>query len=310
MEKEQIESIYHRALFQLVEDAHQVHTKNFKHNEIQASQLLSIKTGGCPENCSYCPQSAHYNTGVQKQRLMSIQEVSDLARVAKKGGATRFCMGAAWREVRDGKDFDHVIEIVKKVKSLDLEVCCTLGMLTVEQAKRLKAAGLYAYNHNIDTSREFYSRIISTRSYDERLQTIQNVRDVGITVCTGGIIGMGETDEDRVSFLKQLTDFSPCPESITVNTLVKTKGTPLENENELDPEILIRVIATARILMPKSMIRLSAGRNERTHLEQFLCFYVGANSIFFGEKLLTSPNPSQNEDMAMLKKLGLKIQAR
>ncbi len=303
-----IKALYERPLTDLVFDAHKVHRENFNPNEIQASQLLSIKTGGCPENCSYCPQSAHYKTSVEKEALLSVEQIKASAIKAKEQGATRFCMGAAWREVKDGQQFDQVLETVREVKKLNLEVCCTLGMLNKAQAKKLKDAGLYAYNHNIDTSEGFYSEVISTRKFDERMNTIQNVRDAGLTVCTGGILGLGESDEDRISFLQTLSSLTPHPESVTINTLVKFEGTPLENNEEIDPSIIVRVIACARILMPKSMIRLSAGRNQRTRLEQFTCFFAGANSIFYGEKLLTSPNPETHTDKNMLRSLGLQVQ--
>jgi biotin synthase len=302
-----IEEKINLPLINLIEEAHEVHKRNFESNEIQTSQLLSIKTGGCPENCSYCPQSAHYATDVEKTALLTTDEIKGHAIRAKESGATRFCMGAAWREVKNGPDFDDVLMAVETVKGLGLEVCCTLGMLNLEQAQRLKEAGLYAYNHNIDTSVDNYNSIITTRDFNERIQTIKNVRESGISVCTGGILGLGETQRDRIIFLKTLAELSPQPESVTINTLVRAKGTPLANEAPLDPSILVRVIATARILMPKSMIRLSAGRKERTGLEQLLCFYAGANSIFYGEKLLTTPNPLEGDDLKMIKSFGLKI---
>jgi len=305
-----IQKIYKLPLPFLVEKAHGIHQQNFDVTELQTSHLLSIKTGGCPEDCSYCPQAARHQTEVQKENLMSTVEVKKYALDAQKAGATRFCMGTAWREVKDGDEFDQVIETVKEVKKIGLEVCCTLGMISYEQAKRLKSAGLYAYNHNIDTSEEYYSKIISTRKFEDRIETIKNIRKAGITVCTGGILGLGESEEDRISFLSTLINLSPSPESVTINTLVRTGGTPLENNNPIDPIDLIRTISTARIFMPKSMIRLSAGRVQRSTLEQFLCFYVGANSIFHGDKLLTSPNPQVSEDMKMIQSLGLKVKER
>lgn len=308
--KNDVAKIYNKPLMSLMDEARKVHKSFFQDNTIQASQLLSIKTGGCPEDCSYCPQSAHYETGVEKEALMSVERIKAYAKKAKESGATRLCMGAAWRQVKDGKEFDQVLEAITTINSLELEVCCTLGMINKEQAIRLKQAGLYAYNHNIDTSKDYYSNVISTRDYEARIETIENVRNAGITVCTGGILGLGETDEDRISFLFRLASFTPVPESITINTLVKVAGTPMEDAEDLDPSILLRVIATARILMPKAMIRLSAGRNQRTYLEQLLCFYVGANSIFFGEKLLTSPNPSQDEDLSMLKSFGINLETK
>lgn len=309
MKIEAVSDIYRQNLMSLIESAHRIHAENFDPSEIQASSLLSIKTGGCPENCNYCPQSAHYETGVTKTKLMPVEEVKKAAMNAKAEGASRFCMGAAWREVKDGPDFDGVLELVKTVNDLGMEVCCTLGMLTLDQAQRLKEAGLYAYNHNIDTSRNFYDKIIQTRTYDDRLNTIANVRKAGITVCTGGILGMGESDQDRIEFIHQLATFDPQPESVTVNTLVATKGTPLEHQQPVEPLDVVRVVATLRITNPKSRIRLSAGRLSMTTEAQFLCFYAGANSIFLGEKLLTSPNPNQSEDHLMMKKCGLTFQA-
>lgn len=304
--QQQVREIYHLPMMELVERAHEVHKLNFAPDQIQTSRLLSVKTGGCPENCAYCPQSAHYKTGVQKERLMTVEEVEQKAHEAKGEGATRFCMGAAWREVKDGPDFDSVIEMVRAVKSIGLEPCCTLGMVTQDQAERLKEAGLYAYNHNIDTSSNYYKEIISTREFEDRLETIENVRKAGVTVCTGGILGMGESDEDRVAFLHTLARMDPQPESVTVNTLVRIPGTPLEDQPPIHPSHLIRVIASARLLMPHSMIRLSAGRKERTPLEQFFCFYVGANSIFLGDKLLTSPNPEVEDDFRLFEDFNLR----
>ncbi len=309
MQLEAVRAIYHRNLAELVDEAHAIHRANFRATEIQASSLLSIKTGGCPENCAYCPQSAHYETGVERTRLMQEEEVIEAAEKAKEMGATRFCMGAAWRNVRNGPEFDHVLNLVRTVKSLDLEVCCTLGMLTQEQAERLKEAGLYAYNHNIDSSRSFYEKIIQTRTYDDRLQTISNVRAAGLTVCTGGIIGMGETDEDRIAFIQQLASFDPQPESVTVNALVPFEGTPLSERKQVAAVDLVRVIATLRLTNPHSMIRLSAGRLELSDEGQFLCFFAGANSIFLGDKLLTSPNPSDSADHALLQRLGYDLKA-
>ena len=244
---EEIRNLYNRPLMDLVNDAHQVHRENFDPTKIQASQLLSIKTGSCPENCSYCPQSAHYKTGIESEKLLDVEEITSRAKKAKEIGATRFCMGAAWREVKDGPQFDQVIDAVSEVNNLGLEVCCTLGMINTNQAKRLKEAGLYAYNHNIDTSKEYYSKIISTRGFDDRIKTIENVREAGLTVCTGGILGMGEDDEDRISFLETLSNLNPQPESITINTLVKFEGTPLDKQEDIDPSIIIRVIACAHI---------------------------------------------------------------
>lgn len=302
--REEVRNIYQRELFGLVADANRVHRENFDPGEIQLSSLLSVKTGGCPENCSYCPQSAHYETGVPRRKLLEVEEVRMAALRAKEVGATRFCMGAAWREVKEGPDFERVLEMVRAVKSLGLEVCCTLGMLNDSQAKRLKEAGLYAYNHNIDSSREFYDKVISTRTFDDRLRTIERVRNAGITVCTGGILGMGESEEDRVGFLFELQALSPHPESVTINSLVPMPGTPLAEQKAVSALELARVIAGARILLPRSMVRLSAGRTGMTPEGQFLCFLAGANSIFLGEKLLTSANPSVAEDYALLASTG------
>jgi biotin synthase len=268
--------------------------------------LLSIKTGGCPEDCAYCPQAARYNTDVKAQKLMSKEEVLGAAQRAKEGGSTRFCMGAAWREVRDNRDFDRVLDMVKGVNEVGLEVCCTLGMLTEEQAQKLKEAGLYAYNHNLDTSEDHYADIITTRKYDDRLNTLSHVRKAGISQCSGGIIGLGETDDDRIEMLHTLATLPQHPESVPVNALVPVEGTPLENQPRVSVWEMIRMIATARITMPKAMVRLSAGREHMTLEQQALCFMAGANSIFSGEKLLTTPNPSFDDDKAMFALLGLK----
>lgn len=304
---ETLSEIFYRPLFDLVTQANQIHRVRFPQGRIQASSLLSIKTGGCPENCSYCPQSSHHATKVNKIPLLNRQTVVESALKAKSAGASRFCMGAAWREIKDGPQFDEVIEMVKAVKDYGLEVCCTLGMLNETQARRLKNAGLYAYNHNIDTSRNFYSKIIQTRTYDDRIKTIENVRLAGLTVCTGGILGMGESVQDRIEFIAQLASFDPPPESVTINTLVPFSGTPLENQTPISPLEVLRVIATLRIVMPTSMIRLSAGRLAMSDEAQFLCFLAGANSIFMGDKLLTSPNPNENQDRSLLEKLGYQL---
>ena len=298
---------YRMPLVDLVYESQVCHRKYFDPRKVQASQLLSIKTGACPEDCSYCPQSAHYNTGVEKERLLTIRAVEEAAKGAKASGATRFCLGAAWREVKDGPQFETVLGMVRAVSRLGLQCCCTLGMLSESQAKALKEAGLYAYNHNIDTSREYYKKIITTRTYEDRLSTIEKVRKAGITVCTGGILGMGESDRDRIQFLTQLAFFEPQPESVTVNTLVPIQGTPMGTQEPISKTIVLRVIATARMLMPRSMIRLSAGRMEMTEAEQFFCFLVGANSIFLGEKLLTSPNPPLDRDQGMLERFGMSL---
>ena len=289
----------------LVLDAAIVHKQNHVFGEVQISSLLSIKTGGCTEDCAYCPQAARYNTDVKVQAIMKTTEVVQAAEKAKAGGASRFCMGAAWREVRDNSDFDRVIEMVKAVNSLDMEVCCTLGMITDKQAERLAEAGLYAYNHNVDTSEEHYTEVITTRTYGDRLNTLSNVRKAGISVCSGGIIGLGETDNDRIGMLMTLANLPQHPESVPINTLVPVKGTPLAENNKVPFDQLVRMIATARIVMPHSAVRLSAGRLELSVSEQAMCFMAGSNSIFAGDKLLTTPNPEFNSDMAMFQVLGL-----
>jgi len=304
--KEEIAEIYHSPLLDLVYRAATIHRENKDYSEVQISSLLSIKTGGCPEDCSYCPQAARYHTDLEVQALMSVEQVTDAAKKAKSAGASRLCMGAAWREVRDNRDFDKVIEMVSSVNALEMEVCCTLGMLTESQAQRLADAGLYAYNHNLDTSEEDYKRIITTRTYDDRLNTIDNVRKAKLTVCSGGIIGLGESVEDRISMLKTLSTMSKHPESVPVNALVPVKGTPLADQPRVSVWEMVRMIATARIIMPKTVVRLSAGRTEMSMTDQAFCFMAGANSIFAGDKLLTTPNPSFNEDMQMFELLGLK----
>ncbi len=301
-----IKEIYNSPLLELMYKAATVHREYNDTGEVQVCTLLSIKTGGCPEDCAYCPQAARYNTGVDVQALMKKEEVLGYAAKAKEAGSTRFCMGAAWREVRDNKDFDRVLEMVKGVNEMGMEVCCTLGMLTEEQAGKLADAGLHAYNHNLDTSSEYYGEIIHTRSYDDRLQTLDNVRKAGVTVCCGGIIGLGETHEDRIKMLHTLATMPEHPESVPINALVPVAGTPLAKNQKVDVWDMVRMIATARILMPKAMVRLSAGRNDLSVAEQALCFMAGANSIFAGDKLLTTPNPSFDEDNAMFQLLGLK----
>ena len=302
----EIAEIYHSPLLDLIYRSATIHRENKDYSEVQISSLISIKTGGCPEDCAYCPQAARYNTGVDVHAMMPKDEVLEAAAKAKAGGASRLCMGAAWREVRDNRDFDKVIEMVKGVNAMDMEVCCTLGMLTENQAQRLADAGLYAYNHNLDTSEEDYKRIITTRTYDERLNTLENVRKAKLTVCSGGIIGLGETTDDRISMLKTLSNLPQHPESVPINALVPVKGTPLANQPRVSVWDMVRMIATAKIVMPRSVVRLSAGRTEMSTLEQAFCFMAGANSIFAGEKLLTTPNPSFADDMAMLELLGLK----
>ena len=298
-------SLYSTSFFALVKEAHGVLCRHFTPGEIQTSRLLSIKTGGCKEDCMYCSQSARYQTGVQVDRLMSVSDVVKEAKCAKSEGATRFCMGAAWREVRDNAHFEQVLEMVRGVKALGLEVCCTLGMLTLSQAQRLKEAGVYAYNHNLDTSEAFYKQVVTTRRYADRLRTLEYARKAGMTLCTGGILGMGEKHEDRIALLHTLASLSPPPESVTINMLVPMKGTPLEHAPPLPTLEVVRVIAAARIAMPCAIVRLSAGRLNLSHAEQFLCFFAGANSIFLGEKLLTSPNPSHQADEKLFDLLEL-----
>ena len=307
--KEEIRDIYERPLLSLVLDAAIEHRANHAYGEVQISSLLSIKTGGCSEDCAYCPQAARFHTDVKVQALMKVDEVLAAAQNAKDGGASRFCMGAAWREVRDNRDFDRVIDMVKAVNGLDMEVCCTLGMITPSQAERLADAGLYAYNHNIDTSEEHYSEVITTRTYDDRLTTLGNVRKAGISVCSGGIIGLGEKDEDRIGMLLTLANLPKHPESVPINVLVPVKGTPLGDNSRVPFDELVRMIATARLVMPHSAVRLSAGRLELSIAEQAMCFMAGANSIFAGDKLLTTPNPEYNQDKEMFRILGLKPKA-
>lgn len=303
--RQEISALYHRPLLDLLLQAQQVHREFHPANQVQMCRLLSIKTGGCPEDCAYCPQSAHYPAGVEREPLMECAEILPAAQRAKAEGATRFCMGAAWRQAPQGREFDSVLESVRAVAALGMEVCCTLGMLTPEQAVQLKAAGLTAYNHNLDSSPEFYGSIISTRVYQERLDTIAAVRRAGITVCCGGILGMGETEEDRIGLLHQLASLDPHPESVPINMLVRAPGTPLGLQPSLDPLAMVRTIAVARILMPSSMVRLAAGRKQMTREAVLLCFMAGANSIFCGEKLLTTANPEPDDDAEMLRDLGL-----
>lgn len=302
----EVEGIYNMPLLELIYKAASVHREYNQTGEVQVCTLLSVKTGGCPEDCAYCPQAARYQTDVEVHKLMDRDEVMERAREAKAQGSTRFCMGAAWREVRNNRDFDKVLDMVKEVNDLGMEVCCTMGMLTEEQAVRLKEAGLYAYNHNLDTSDEHYDEIISTRTYEDRLNTLNNIRKADISVCCGGIIGMGESDQDRVKMLQTLATLKEHPESVPVNALVPVKGTPLEDQQLVSVWEMVRMIATARILMPKAMVRLSAGREKMSYQDQALCFMAGANSIFAGEKLLTTPNPDQDDDAAMFDLLGLK----
>ena len=304
---EEAQAIYSQPFPDLVYAAQTLHREYFPGNLVQRSTLLSVKTGGCPEDCKYCPQSAHYDTGVERHKVLDREVVLASARTAKEQGSTRFCMGAAWREVKDGKDFDSILELVKGVSGLGLEVCCTLGMLSESQAERLKDAGCYAYNHNLDTSPEYYGSIISTRTYEDRLRTLGHVRRAGMTVCCGGIVGMGESTEDRIGLLIQLANQNPHPESVPINMLVRVKGTPLADEATVPPLEFVRLVALARILMPASFVRLSAGRMEMSDETQALAFVAGANSIFAGEKLLTTPNPGENHDRNLLETLGMKF---
>lgn len=303
---EQLISLYDLPLLELVYKAATIHRQNFDPQEVQVSSLLSIKTGGCSEDCGYCPQSARYHTNVKVQKLLSVTEVTDAAKNAKAGGASRMCLGAAWREVRDNSDFDRVLDMVKTINAEEMEVCCTLGMLTEEQAQKLSDAGVYAYNHNLDSSEEFYGEVISTRNYQDRLNTLKNVRKAGMTICSGGIIGMGESIGDRLGMLKTLSGLAPHPESVPINALVAVKGTPLENQPPVPVWDIIRMVAVTRIVMPKTVVRLSAGRLEMSDEAQALCFLAGANSIFAGDKLLTTPNPGVNEDRALFETLGLR----
>lgn len=288
----------------LLFQAQSVHRQHFNPNEVQVSTLCSIKTGACPEDCAYCPQSARYDTGLDKEKLMAIAAVVEEAKQAKAAGSTRFCMGAAWRSPR-AKDMDAVVGMVKEVKSLGMETCMTLGMLDSDQANALAEAGLDYYNHNLDTSPEYYGEIITTRTYEDRLTTLENVRNAGMNVCCGGIVGMGEEEGDRIGLLLQLANLAQQPESVPINQLVRVEGTPLAEQAELDPFDFIRTIAVARILMPKSHVRLSAGREEMNEQTQSMAFFAGANSIFYGEKLLTTPNPSENKDMQLFSRLGI-----
>jgi biotin synthase len=304
---DEIEAIYTTPLLELIFQAQLIHREHHRPDEVQGCILLSIKTGGCPEDCGYCPQSAHYQTGVVREELLGVEETLAAARKARESGATRFCMGAAWRNVPQGPQFARVLEMVRGVRALGMEACCTLGMLTSEQAEALADAGLTAYNHNLDTSPEFYGEIIHTRTYQERLDTLARVRHAGVTVCCGGIIGMGEDSTARCGLLQQLAALDPHPESVPINLLTRVAGTPLADQAPVDPMELVRTIATARILMPLSMVRLSAGRLSLSDEAQALCFLAGANSVFLGEKLLTTPNPGQDADCRLFEKLGMRL---
>jgi biotin synthase len=305
-EVREVRAIHDLPIPDLIFRAQTVHREHHPSTDVQLCSLLSVKTGGCPEDCAYCSQSSRYDTGLEKQRMLKTPEVLEAAGRAKSAGATRFCMGAAWREVKDGPAFDEVLEMVRGVRALGMEACCTLGMLTEPQARRLAEAGLTAYNHNLDTSRSFYGSVISTRTYDDRLRTLQTVRKAGITVCSGGIIGMGESIDDRCAMLATLANLDPQPESVPVNALAPMTGTPLGERAPVDPLELVRMIATARILIPKARVRLSAGRLALTREAQVLCFLAGANSIFYGEKLLTTGNPDVEADQSLLRAAGMR----
>ena len=306
---QQARALHDLPLFELIDRARVVHRQHHPLSEVQLCTLLSVKTGGCPEDCAYCPQSAHHETDVAREPMLSVESVIQSAQRAKQHGATRFCMGAAWREVRDGPQFESVLSMVREVKNLGLEACCTLGMLKPHQAQALKEAGLDAYNHNIDTSSTHYRSIISTRDQQQRFETLRNVREAGITVCSGGIIGMGESIDDRCAMLVQLANLSPHPESVPINALVRVAGTPLAGLPPIEGTELVKMIATARLMMPKSRVRLSAGRSELTQEAQLMCLYAGANSVFYGDKLLTTQNPDTREDDALLRAAGLRAQA-
>ncbi len=302
--RSEVEALFALPFNDLLFQAQTVHRQHFNPNEVQVSTLCSIKTGACPEDCAYCPQSARYDTGLEKERLMAIEAVVNEAREAREAGATRFCMGAAWRSPR-AKDMDTVLGMVKEVKALGMETCMTLGMLDEQQAQQLAEAGLDYYNHNLDTSPEFYGEIITTRTYEDRLKTLENVRAAGMNVCCGGIVGMGEQEDDRIGLLLQLATMDIHPESVPINQLVRVEGTPLAEQEELDPFDFIRTIAVARIMMPKSHVRLSAGRETMNDQTQSLAFFAGANSIFYGEKLLTTANPEESRDMQLFARLGI-----
>lgn len=305
-----VRRLFERPLLELVHEAATAHRKWHDPRKIQRCTLLSVKTGVCAEDCAYCPQSARYDTHVEPERLLSPAEVVEEAKAAAAAGASRFCMGAAWREVKDGDSFETVLEMVRGVAATGMEACVTLGMLTAEQAKRLKEAGLTSYNHNLDTSERFYPTIITTRTYAERLATLRHVQEAGLSVCCGGILGMGETVDDRIDLLTTLANFDPQPESVPVNVLVPIEGTPLAGQPPVDPFEIVRTIAAARILMPKSRVRLAAGRLTLSDEAQALCFLAGANSIFFGERLLTTPNPEIERDLGLLSRLGLDLDAQ
>lgn len=306
--KEEILDIYNKPLMELLYDAATIHRKNHDPNTVQVSTLISVKTGGCSEDCGYCPQAARYHTDIEENSLMSVSLVKAQALRAKESGSSRVCMGAAWRNVKDGPEFDQVLEMVRTINKLEMEVCCTLGMITENQAKRLAEAGLYAYNHNLDTSEDYYKDVISTRAFKDRLETIENVRKSNVTVCSGGIIGMGEKLQDRAGMLVALSSLNPQPESVPINALVAVEGTPMEEIEPIPIWDMVRMVATTRIVMPGTQVRLSAGRTQMSKEGQALCFFAGANSIFAGDKLLTTPNPDINEDKEMFALLGLNSQ--
>ena len=308
-DKKEVSDIFAKPFNDLLFEAQSIHRAHHNPNTIQASTLLSIKTGACPEDCAYCPQSARYDTGLERERLLSLDEVRTAAKNAKRQGATRFCMGAAWRNPTD-KNLETVIKMIKEVQSEKLETCVTLGMLTEKQSKRLAEVGLDYYNHNLDTSPEFYGDIITTRDYQDRLDTLKHVRESGVNVCSGGILGMGENRQQRVGLLLELANLDPQPESVPINLLVQIEGTPLYGTDELDPIEFVRMIAATRVLMPETYIRLSAGRESMNDAMQALCFHAGANSVFFGEKLLTAPNPDIDEDARLFDRLGMSLEAQ
>ncbi|MGV8814596.1 MAG: biotin synthase BioB [Gelidibacter sp.] len=303
--RDEVVALYNKPMMELLYEAATVHRQYHDPNKVQVSTLVSIKTGGCPEDCAYCPQAARYHTNVKEEGLMGVEQVIAQAQQAKATGSSRICMGAAWRNVKDGPEFDQVLTMVRSLNKMDIEVCCTLGMITENQAQRLSEAGLYAYNHNIDSSEDYYEEIISTRAYKDRLETIENVRKTNITVCSGGIIGMGESVENRADMLITLTNMIPQPESVPINSLVPVEGTPIGEMEPISIWEMVRMIATARIMLPETQVRLSAGRNNMSREGQALCFFAGANSIFAGDKLLTTPNPDVNEDLKLFEDLGL-----
>ena len=304
---EEVQALYDLPFMELLHRAHTVHRENFDPNEIQFSSLMSIKTGGCPEDCGYCPQSAHHGADLEKERLAELNAVLEQAQAAKDRGATRFCMGAAWKNPNN-RDFPFVLDMIRGVKELGMQCCVTLGSLTEEQARDLKEAGLDYYNHNLDTSPEHYENIITTRKFQDRLDTLEHVRDAGMSVCCGGILGLGEDEKDRSRLLQELANMPQHPDSVPVNLLVRVKGTPLEHAETIDPFIFVRTVAVARIMMPKSHVRLSAGRESMDDATQAMCFYAGANSVFFGEKLLTTPNMQADKDLELLERLDLRPQ--